>query len=1144
MGASEDTTDPFATAVPAARAELRASDVPVFPVAAWERYQPLRFLGQGGMGRVFLARDPRLQREVAIKLVRDDDPELSRRLVGEARAQARVQHDRVCKVYEVGEVSGHVYIAMQYVAGKPLGALASELNMAEKVLIVREAALGVHEAHRSGIIHRDLKPANILVEKDDDGALRPYVMDFGLARSLPEGASVTVAAVGTPHYMSPEQALGDTRALDRRTDVYGLGATLYHLLCGAPPIEGENTLDILSKIPTVEPKAPRALEPAIPTDLEAIVLRCLEKDRTARYDSARALAEDLDRFLNGEPVQARPTGLVYRLRKRLARHRRLAILLAAALMTVLVAMGFAVKARLDAAEREKRARIFTEVVERIEAMALYSALAPLHDIRPDRLALRADLDSLDNAIQAAGPLSAASGHYALGRGALALGEPEKARSELELAWNQGYREPRVAYALALVLGDLYQTARLEAERIQDAPLREAKKKDIAGKYRDPALAYLKQAEGAKVPSPHYMAARLASYEDRLDDALSELNAMGDTLPWFYEAPALRGSILATRAARRGNKGDSSGAVADFDAGRTAYQHAIAIGESDPTLYEAAADLEYAALIQEIYGEGKVEPSFERGTRDVSHALSIDPERYQALLLNAQFHRRLAEHQGNQGKATDDLLQKAMVSAEAAIALQPDRKDARVELGRIYWQKGQSRSERGQDPGEALQKALTVYEGIAAPGRDYDFQINLGLVFDSWADYEMQTGGDPEAHRGKAIEAYRTATELDEGPAFAWLNLGNAYLLRASYPRAKDPDGDLALAIAALDKAGAKNPGQVVGFIYSGDAHSLAAERIRARGGDPRPELARALALYRQGLVINPNLAYLHNGVGAVLLQEALEAWDHGESPEPRLRDAQRAFEEAMRVAPDQGFGLINVGEVLATLAQRKLDAGDDPAAAAAAALPVIQRSIAALPDMAPAHLNLGKVYTVLASYDLEKGRSPDANVDLAEKALTEALTRDPDAVLAHRLLAEARALRGRYRAEHRQDVSDDLAAATQAYEKALALAPDDSDVLVSFGHFCRLRAHIEQKGGGASRPWLERGLTLVERMLSRRPRSPDGLMLRGSLRLAQTRGANGEEGSKAAAEALSDLNAALAANPNLRARWSQVAAAAQNLTRP
>src|SRR5262245_56973321 len=492
------------------------SDEPPFPVASWDRYSNVRFLGQGGMGKVYLAVDTRLRREVAIKFVRGDDAEHVRRLIAEARTQARVIHDRICKVYEVGEVEGKVYIAMQYIHGKPLGKTAGELTLEQKVMLVRGAAEGIHEAHRVGIVHRDIKPSNIMVERSDDGEIRPYVMDFGLAHSAQEaGATQTGAVLGTPRYMAPEQAHGSAAKLDRRADVYSLGATLYHLVTGEPPVPGETIAEVIHNLVTVEPRPLRAIDHNIPIDLEAIVLKCLEKERSARYDSARALADDLGRFLNGEPVLARPAGTWYRLRQRMVKNRRLVVASAAALIALGVAIGWGIKTRLDAGERERLARQFAEKVVRIEALARESALAPQHDIRGDRKALRDRMAEIEAVMQQAGDVAAGAGHYALGRGYLALDDDDRARRELEAAWQAEFREPQAAYALAIVMGHLYRRGLLAAERIENKQLREARKRDIEKQFRDPALDYLNRSRGAETPSPEYVAALVAFYEGRL-----------------------------------------------------------------------------------------------------------------------------------------------------------------------------------------------------------------------------------------------------------------------------------------------------------------------------------------------------------------------------------------------------------------------------------------------------------------------------------------------------------------------------------------------------------------------------------------------------------------------------------------------------
>ena len=487
----------------------RRAQVPAFPVKGWDRYEFLRFLGQGGMGMVFLARDRKLGREVAIKFVRIEDDRNLQRFMVEARAQARVDHVNVCKVFEVGEVDGKVFITMQAIVGNSLDVATKGLSLEQKVIALRDAARGVHEAHRVGIIHRDLKPSNIMVEQAEDGALRTFVMDFGLAREWNQDVTETGSVLGTPTYMSPEQARGEINQLDRRTDIYSLGATLYHVATGRPPISGTNALEILAAIASTDIQPMRVQNPDIPRDLEAITLKCLEKERSRRYDSAKALADDLDRFLAGEPVVARRAGLIYRTHRRFMRHKALAVTGTVAVVLVLLASGVALKTRLDAGRRERLAQHFMESMARIESMARFSALSPLHDIRQDLGAVRTHMTQLQEDMKQAGALANGPGHYALGRGFWTLDDAEKAREHLQMAWDAGYREPRVAFALTQVLGRQYQEKLLEAERIASVDQREARKKQIDATLRGPALAFLQQAPGADGPSPGYLEALMA-----------------------------------------------------------------------------------------------------------------------------------------------------------------------------------------------------------------------------------------------------------------------------------------------------------------------------------------------------------------------------------------------------------------------------------------------------------------------------------------------------------------------------------------------------------------------------------------------------------------------------------------------------------
>jgi hypothetical protein len=318
-------------------------------------YEILSVLGEGGMARVLKARDRDLDRLVALKVLRADVPLSLARLFTEARAQARVVHDHVCRVYEVGRFAQGPFIAMQLVDGNPLQAVARELDLRERVVLFCDVADAIEAAHANGLLHRDLKPANVLVERRG-GASHAYVTDFGLARDLLKpGSTVQGALIGSPLYMAPEQAVPGGR-LDARTDVYALGATLYELLVGRPPFLGGSSLQVLYRTLHEDPLAPRKLDPSLPVALERVVLQCLEKAPERRYRSAAVLAEDMRRHLRGESVRARRYGAIRRARRLVARHPSTSLLSVAVFLVIatLVASGIVVSRRERAAAAAAR----------------------------------------------------------------------------------------------------------------------------------------------------------------------------------------------------------------------------------------------------------------------------------------------------------------------------------------------------------------------------------------------------------------------------------------------------------------------------------------------------------------------------------------------------------------------------------------------------------------------------------------------------------------------------------------------------------------------------------------------------------------------------------------------------------------------
>jgi len=286
-------------------------------------------LGSGGAAEVWKAWDRVLGRWVAVKLPRfpPESRTARERFQREAHAAAKLTHPNIIPIYTVSEETDRPYFVMQYVEGRTLAGEKRDPRQAAELL--QTLARAVHYAHAQGVIHRDIKPGNLLLDKDG----RPWIFDFGLVFLSEEARHLTVpgTVVGTPAYMSPEQAQGGDQAHGPEADVYGLGATLYELATGQPPFTGSSLADILLQVKTADPPLPRKLDPGLDPGLERIILKSMDKDPRRRYPTAGEFSEDLGRFLAGEPVLAPAPSRWLRIRKRMRKHRTLLLTGAAAL---------------------------------------------------------------------------------------------------------------------------------------------------------------------------------------------------------------------------------------------------------------------------------------------------------------------------------------------------------------------------------------------------------------------------------------------------------------------------------------------------------------------------------------------------------------------------------------------------------------------------------------------------------------------------------------------------------------------------------------------------------------------------------------------------------------------------------------------
>jgi eukaryotic-like serine/threonine-protein kinase len=873
------------------------------PGGTFGRYRDLEHLGSGGMATVYKAYDPGLDRVVALKLLLHDDPKYAERLLFEARAQARIQHEHVCPIYEAGLEGGRPYIAMRLVAGEPLATAAGTLTLEQKLKLMKDVAEGVHEAHRVGLVHRDIKPSNIMVERTPDRGWHAYVLDFGLAREVAApGLTQTGVVMGTPWYMSPEQVRGDSHALDRRTDVYGLGATLYELLGGMPPFEGESSIGVLMKVIQEEPIPLGVRSPTVPVDVQSIVMKCLEKEPPRRYDSARALAEDIGRYLDGEPTLARPSRLFGRLAKRARKNRGVVATAAVALALVAAAAAVALQERARAAAGARLAAEFARTVKDVEWTLRVAQMAPLHDIRPEKAAMRERLQQIRSRIREVGAPARGPGAYALGRGELALGNPGVALEHLEAAWEAGHRPPEAAYALGLALGALYQRELPLVASITSPDLRQKRLQEIQTLYRDPAIARLRASEGSDVASSEYVEGLLAFYEGRYSEALAKAEEAARGVPWLYEARLLQGDVQVALARQRHETGDADGsgrAVRDAEA---AYGAAAAYARSSPVALEGLCQIGIQRMEVALYQRGgDLAPVYDATRTACERVVAADADRAEPHAKLANIHRFWANHLSYQARDPMAALGLAADSARQAIAIDPRNRRAHGNLGVIYRMRAAYEQGHGLPWTDSLAQAIaSLTTAMELSGADAGALNDLGNAYVTRALAERREGKDVRPDLQAAIGQYDKALQRMYDYGYAHANRGDAFMHLASYEidHALDPAESLRGAVADLERSVALLPKLEGTHTRLADALGLQARWMVSRGEDPRAVLVRAREALGEASRINPRPGPDVSLVaGRVALLEARHRVSLGQPPGPPLEDAKRHLRAAVAGDP-------------------------------------------------------------------------------------------------------------------------------------------------------------------------------------------------------------------------------------------------------
>ena len=649
------------------------------------KYRIVRLIGRGGMGVVYEAFDEELKRPVALKLLEGASAAnalLRERLLREARSAARLGHPNIAAVYDAGEG----WIAMRLVAGPALHN-APPADVATRVRRIRDAALAVHHAHEAGIVHRDLKPHNLLLEGE-----RIFVTDFGLAKELAVDSSLSLSGhvLGTPSYMAPEQAQGRVHAVDARSDVFGLGATLFHLLAGRPPFVEEDVVLLLRRIVEDEPPSLVALAADVPRDLETIVLKCLEKDPGRRYATALALAEDLERWLRGEPVRARRPSLAYRAGKFARRHRELVLLSTASALALAVLGAAAWKERAAKNASTRALDLATFVQHVLDDDDLYWPAGQLENAAARR----------DEGIAACEAFLARNdvghAHLLLGKLLRRSGKIDRAKRSLDraLELDPALAEARLERGLLVGKGFMQACDQLEPPTAPRPPELEAMKAealaDLEAALRD---SHLLSTVGARL-------ARVQRFLVQGDFA----RARPELVELDRIAPTNRDMIFA-RTRLDLEEGDAAAAR------KSAMSYVDVMSGLGPAYVAKPATKRITAeslRIDDVEGE----------LVDFTRALNDDPNSAHLWANRAFLHARQAARLSGEGKLDDalDAWEGAIADSTTAVTHDP-------ELAGVWNNRGVSRMERAK----LLLQRSRADEAAAerrAAGSDFDEAIRL------------------------------------------------------------------------------------------------------------------------------------------------------------------------------------------------------------------------------------------------------------------------------------------------------------------------------------------------------------------------------------------------------------------------------------
>ncbi len=845
------------------------------------RYVIIEPLGEGGMGMVYLAEDPELNRRVAIKVLHtlpggsDGIIEARERLMKEARMLAQLSHAHVVSIHDVGTVNAQVFIAMEYVKGSDLSHwLEAQDRTWEEILeAFGKAGRGLEAAHERDLVHRDFKPQNVLIS--EDGAIR--VADFGLAEDdgLPFQIDSAKSVTGTPAYMAPEQILNGR--FDRQSDQFSFCVALWEALYKTRPYPGRSLAEISERfkkgsVSEIDPKS------SVPPWIGQCLLKGLAIDPRDRWPSMGTLLD----ALADDP--------------RLRRRRR--TMGAIAGVMIVLSLGWGGFTWWQAERQAVVAQELGQIASEAELMMRLLQSLPLHDIRADRQRVRVFLDEIRDRMDQLGRKADGPGGYALGRAHLALGELEEAREELQRARESGYNNPRLASALGLTLAALYQQE-LEDLRLLSSPGLVAKRRrELREEFSGPAISLLQTGGAIREEESLYVKGLLAFLNDDLEGAEILSREATAEAPWLWESRMLEAAVHEVRADAAAQRGAWEEVTSLTGKAELALIEAADIAKSEPRpRLRRCVVLADMARIRLYWMGGSVAEKAESALASCDEALIADPSLAQAHRWKASAFLYLGMEESAKGDPRTSY-NLAAAEAEKAHQLDPNDPEVYIPWCRAYGRRAGWESDKGVAAEETFRRAQELAEeGIRLAPGFASLHGSLGLTLMDWGMHRTTQGLSPRHQYTRGIEATKKASHLDPERGKYQVNLALFYQLQAedhlNYGR--DPLPSLKASLRRLNDALERNPRD--GFSHRrriGTLRLMARYQRILEGGD-EASLVAARESIAESLRLMPG--HLDGFWEAALLELEAAKWrlSRRESPESELAAAEKWIESSLKV---------------------------------------------------------------------------------------------------------------------------------------------------------------------------------------------------------------------------------------------------------